>query len=511
MTTTTLKPASRMLAGVASLLLTACGPSDTRAPAATSTTTSAAPESAGPAASLMAPLSTAAAGGSSPTSSDALKGLGCGWIAASDADTANIAFPDKAARYWVALVPMTPGNRLRIDGVYPQARYFSFNSYDLALRPTDAIADRDLVPVEGSRNPFVEPAAPVGGRYTAFLNFGPAPEPRAANSFYTGSVGAGPLQLPNGGIVPVIYRTYIGSGDRQDGGVALPLLTLETTTGQVIGTLPTCSEPFLPNLGGLLPKTGLNQRINETDYPDQLALPFPTSVYPPISRPFYGLPDTVMNIVVDQLGLSAQAGQLPALPATGGGGFLSNIHNDYTSSAFARRYGNLFLMRAKAPSYRGQRGVAVGREQVRYWSLCQNEFATQRYTDCSIDQDTPLDAEGYFTVAISDLAERPQAATAAQGITWLPWGAYPDGVLLYRQMLVDDGFAQAIKRVPKGTDMKSVMGDYSPETTYCRPAVFDRPGLTAKQRFDACRADQEANPAVTATPAALPVPTLPAR
>lgn len=498
-------PARPLLTAFISLALFGCGSSGSDT--STNTANPATPANNNPAASLIAPISSAAPGGTaSATSSDALKGLGCGWIAASDADTANIAFPDKAARYWVALVPMTPGNRLRIDGVYPAARYFSFNSYDLALRPTDAIADRDLKPQAGSRNPFAEQGAPIGGRYTAFLNFGPAPEPRADNSFYTGSVGAGPLQAPNGGIVPIIYRTYIGTGERQDGGVALPLLTLESSTGQVIGMLPTCTEPFLPNLGGLLPKTGLNQRINEFDYPNQLALPFPTAVYPPISRPFYGLPDTVMNILIDQLGVSEQASQLPALPSTGGGGFLSNIHNDYTSSAFAHRYGNLFLMRAKAPTYRSQNGVAFASEQARYWSLCQNEFATQRYTDCSIDKDTPLDADGFFTVAISDTVERPQAATAAQGITWLPWGAYPDGVLLYRQMLVNDSFKQAIKRVPKGTDVREIMGDYAPQTTYCRPEIFDQPGLTAKQRFNACQADQDANPAVTPTPTLPPAP-----
>ena len=492
-------PARPLLAALVGLALFGCGSSDK----STNPASPAAPASSNPAASLMAPVSTAApSGGSgSAANSDALKGLGCGWIAASDADTANIAFPDKAARYWVALIPMTPGNRLRIDGVYPDARYFSFNSYDLALRPTDAVADRDLKPQAGSRNPFAEQGAPIGGHYTAFLNFGPAPDPRGENSFYTGSVGAGPAQVPNGLIVPIIYRTYLGSGERQDGGVALPLLTLESTSGQVIGTLPTCTEPFLPNFGGLAPKTGLNEQINNADYPNQLALPFPTAIYPPASRRFYGLPDTVMQIIISQSGLSAQASQLPALPTTGGGGFLSNVHNDYTSSTFARRYGNLFLVRAKAPSYRSQPGVGFGREQMRYWSLCQNEFATQRYTDCSFDRQTPLDADGYFTVAISDTTERPVAATAANGITWLPWGAYPDGVLLYRQMLVDDNFKQAIKDVPNGTPLKDIMGDYAPQTTYCRPEIFDLAGLSARQRFDACLADQNANPAAGTTPA----------
>lgn len=489
----------RRLATIAlSFTLLGCGSGSTE-----KTTETTSPESStSPLASLMSML-----GGSEPTENDSpkeessatnadtLKGLGCGWIAASDADNANIAFPDKAARYWVALVPMTPGNRLRIEGIYPKARYFSFNSYDLALRPTDAIADREISPESGSRNPFTEATASSGGRYTAYLNFGAAPEQRAANSFYSGAIGAGPLQLPNGPVVPIIYRTYLASGERQDGGVALPVLTLESSTGQAIATLPTCSEPFLPSFGGLLPDFGFNDLINQADYPNQLALPFPTAVYPAITRPFYGLPQTAMNMIIDQLGIAEQASQFPALPSTGGGGFLSNVHNDYTTSAFARRYGNLFLLRAKAPNFRDKKGVTFGQEQMRYWSICQNEFVTQRYTDCSADKDTVLDADGYFTVAVSDTAERPTQATSAQGITWLPWGAYPDGLLLYRQMLVDDNFKQAIKRVPQGTDINDVMGEFAPQTTYCRPEIFDQPNRTPKQRFAACVADQEANPA----------------
>lgn len=393
------------------------------------------------------------------TSTDALQGTGCAWQVASDADTANVAFPDKAARYWVALLPATPGTRLRINGYYPDARYFSFNAYDPALRPTDAIADRDIAPDAGSGNPFSSASAPYGGRYTAYLAFGALPEPRAANTFYSGQVGTGPLQVPNGGLISIIYRTYVAKGTRQDGNVPLPELTLETATGQVIGTLPTCREPLLPNLGGVLPHLGLNAAINGADYPDTLATPFPTAVYPPVTRVFYGLPDTFLNIVADQTG---QSGKLPAPPSTGAGGFLSNIHNDYTTSAFARRYGNLFLMRAKAPGYRSQPGRPFGGEPVRYWSLCQNEFATQRYTDCRLDAATPLDSEGFFTVAISDAADRPRHANDTNGITWLPWGAY------------------------------------APQVTYCRPAVFDRPELTTPAaRFAACQADQQANPVTT--------------
>lgn len=434
-------------------------------------------------------------------------GAGCAWQAASQVDLANVAFPDDAARYWVALVPVSPGNRVRINGRFPDARYFSFNSYDAALRPTDALADTDVLPADGAGNPFARPGIAPGGDYTAFLRFGAVPSARAPGSFYAGSVGVGPASLPNSVLVPVIYRVYVSrAGDHLDGGVGLPLLTIEPAEGGPGATLPTCDEPIAPTLGGILPGTGLNQALLASDYPEALALPFPTAVYPPRSRVFYGLPDALLDIATN---VAPPLAALPRdkLPATGGGGFLSNIHNAYISSAFARRYGSLYVMRARAPSWRGRAGTAFAAEQLRYWSICQNEFATQRYTACRIDADTPLDADGYFTVAVSDAAQRPVFATDAEGITWLPWGPYPDGLLIYRHMLPSPSFAEAIQNVPKGSDQQTIMGEYAPQVTYCRPEVFDQPGLTPAQRFAACARDQQAGPPAT-TPAlpGLPLP-----
>src|SRR3546814_8330693 len=53
---------------------------------------------------------------------------------------------------------------------------------------------------------------------------------------------------------------------------------------------------------------------------------------------------------------------------SGSGGFLSNVHNAYTSTGFARSYGSIGMVRAKAPTYRGQPGVEFGEEQLRYRS-----------------------------------------------------------------------------------------------------------------------------------------------
>ncbi|MDH4395511.1 MAG: hypothetical protein QE278_07525 [Limnobacter sp.] len=421
--------------------------------------------------------------------------LGCAWAVSSDDDKVNVAFPDSQAKYWVSMAPITPGTRLRIDGKFPDARYFSFNSYDLALRPVDAIADQEMTTPDGN-NPFVKQDAKPGGSYTAYLQYGESPSQnskitRQANTFYSGNVELGPVKaLPNAGMVLFIYRIYVSNkGEFFDGGVGLPRLTLETADGsREIAQLPNCTEATLPNLGGNLPPLGLNETLLGLDYPDPLKLDFPTATYPPSTVKFFGLSETVTRIVAGRTGLEP-----PVDLSIGAGGFLSNIHNAYTTTGFSRRYGNIAMVRAKAPSYRGEKTTAFGQENLRYWSVCGNEFATQRFTECAADFQTPLDDEGYFTVVMSDPADRPKNATAENGFTWLPWGPYPDQLLLYRHMLHNPNFAEAIQNVAKKDDLFKKMGDFAPVGTYCRKDVFlqsNRPSDT----FKICTQDQNKNP-----------------
>lgn len=425
-------------------------------------------------------------------------GLGCGWIAASDPDKANIAFPDSEAKYWVAAAPVSPQTRLRIDGRYPDARYFSYNAYDAALRPTDAVADFELTPTENGRegNPFARKGAQPGGAYTAYLEYGPSPVQnpdvqRKPNTFYTGEIGLGPLNIPNA-LAVFIYRVYVSNtGEFFDGGVGLPTLTLETADGsRELGTLPNCAEPLLPNAGGALPTLGLNELLLSLDYPNQLALPFPTATNPPNTLKFFSLGDTAFRILGNVTGQDTS--MLGGRVDSGSGGFLSNVHNAYTSTGFARRYGSIAMVRAKAPTYRGQPGVEFGQEQLRYWSLCGNEFATQRFTDCAADFQVPLDEQGFFTVVISDPADRPANATAENGFLWLPWGPYPDQLLLYRHMLHNPEFEEAIQNVDKGVALAEVMKDFAPVGIYCDPNVFTQSNRSGEV-FALCEQDQNTN------------------
>jgi len=128
--------------------------------------------------------------------------------------------------------------------------------------------------------------------------------------------------------------------------------------------------------------------------------------------------------------------------------------------------GRIVVVRGKAP--------VVG-EQVRYWSLCTNEFR-KPYTvsSCAADPDVVLDDEGGYTFVISTPDERPSNATAADGVTWVDWGATDQrNLILLRHMLADPGFAESATNVPPLGLATATMGDYAPIGSLCTTEAFE--------------------------------------
>lgn len=430
-----------------------------------------------------------------PTRNQYPWGLACGWQVASNNDTMNIFYPDEFAKYWVALVPMLPETRLRINGRYPDARYFSYNVYDPLLRPSDAIADFEIDPDNlNNLNPFSNKNVKPGETYTTYVEFTEKPEVPAKNTVYAGSflVGDQPVKQPL--LTSVFYRTYSPqNGLDFDGGVGLPILTLETKDGNV-EILPTadCVEPLLPTLGYTLPNLGINNLLLGIDIPDDALsltsniIPAGTSDAP--SHVFRGVPEFYLTFLAELLGLPALANAVESqLPDTGSGGFLSNIHNSYIYNIYFRNKGNVILYRAKAPTYRGQKGVPFGQEQLRYWSICNTEVITQRYSACLKDEQIVLDDEGYFTVIVSDTADRPLNATTEHNLNWIPWGPYVDAAIVYRHMLPNPQFSQTISNIARGENIEAFMGDFAPHRAYCTKEIVEETKGSAKDVFNACK------------------------
>ncbi len=126
----------------------------------------------------------------------------------------------------------------------------------------------------------------------------------------------------------------------------------------------------------------------------------------------------------------------------------------------------------------------MGTGQVRYWSLCENEFASQRVIDCLYDEQVPLGAGGRFTIVMSTPGARPANARAECGVNWMSWGVQPDGLLILRHMLPSVGFAQAIQRVSRVGDEEEVVGDYLPRGRHTTRAAFEARGCSAATSVD---------------------------
>lgn len=377
----------------------------------------------------------------------------CSWPAKFDADTTNAAFPDDNANYWLTRYVATPGSKLVIRGTYPHARYFSFHIYDAAQAPAGSLADRDIAPDVAGQNPFATADAPHG-TYTASIVHGDSPTP-TPNTIYTGTQVSELL----------IYRVYLGDDPSSiEGSVPLPDLSLETADGTISIPLQRC-EPLPPSTGN-----AVTEIIKSGSMPDEVprTIPYPPAESPPRFVKFWSTPHAFAR---------RAPGDIKDQTARNGG-FLSNQHIAYLYALFSRSGGDLFVLRAKAPTAPDTRaGEAVtGDHQMRYFSICQNELATQRYVACLRDDEIQVDVDGTFTVVISDPADRPTNAR-----NWLPWGgAFYDGNVIYRHMLPAASFTGSIQRVPYDEDPATTMGAYYPVGRYCTHAAFEAGG------FDAC-------------------------
>ena len=378
-----------------------------------------------------------------------------------DPATVNIAYPDQAAVYYSGAYAAVPGTRIRIDGRFPHARYMSFNVYDNIQRPLDALADVQLRADKGSSNPFAKGADRTVKRraYTAFVDFGKIPRKRARNTLYTGTGQGGTPNFDG----TFIYRVYVPDRGRDEsGGVGVPTVTLETTSG---GRPPKSACTHFAKPSG----ASVNRQVAASN-----GLPAPTPApgrSPPVWRKFINLPrsfaETILdNEYTDPARMSYE--HSAAYDLGGHGGFLSNIHNAYLYTPIAKDNGLVLATRLRAPTFPDTRPRArrMPGGQLRYWSLCQNESQSQRFIACKTDDQTTLARDGYANFVVSTPSQRPANARAKCGVTWIPWGPQAGGVLIYRHMLPNPAFARAIQRVPAQGREKAVMGAYFPRSRY---------------------------------------------
>ena len=360
-----------------------------------------------------------------------------------DADTVNVLFPDSSAQYWSASYRAIPGTHIRIDGIYPYARYTSWNVYDPLLRPFTHKADVDIAPDPGSQNPFLPGAkrnTPVDQRhYTLYITFDQDFKPGPNTIFVD------PSKNPVGVFT---LRVYVpDKGRDMTGGVGPPQVTWQPNSEGAPAVTSPCRDLQKPSVSTITPLYA------QQDGPDG-GLPMPGRPQP-VWHKFTNLCQAGADLFFDNpTGDNVPDSGSNPCDNFGSGGFLSNMDNAYVYTGISRGYGRLLVIHGKAPTY------GISGAQLRYWSFCQNDPYTQRYIGCLRDDQVKLDRDGFYTIVVSRPSDRPKCAK-----NWIPWGPQPYGTLIYRHMLPDPGFSGAIQKASYGSEAQS-MGDYYPSARY---------------------------------------------
>jgi hypothetical protein len=381
----------------------------------------------------------------------------CSWPLKVGVDADNIQLPDATATYWSFPFPLRDGMQLTINGVYPDARYMSFNVYTADGSEftengvSSSLSDYQIKPDDGSVNPWRSKAAP-GGKFTVTVG----------NDVQPGDVNALPIApdgTPAGVKATVMFRVYLPTGG--DASVTLPTVTI--TLDGTSTTIPSC--PIA------------------TPSPDPTPTPTPT-IPPSGSGPTEEPPFIHSSAVI--------------------GTAHPNADNAYLSTNITPPApGDVVVIRGRAP--RSATGThpafwPARKADVRYWSMCNNSTDDSlnypliinplpdgsQDDGCRYDDNTALDAAGYYTYVMGTEDER-STIDGIRNATFLPLAmndADATQMLMLRNLLpVDltvDKFKQAIQNVPMDSTpdvAQQIMGQYYPQITVCSLAGLAKYGV----------------------------------
>ena len=178
-----------------------------------------------------------------------------------------------------------------------------------------------------------------------------------------------------------------------------------------------------------------------------------------------GTTETLVPCRPDQIG--APDNPLGLVPAEGvpsqfvgaeGGSFYPSRDTSYLAAQVPYDPDRILLVTGKAPRVR---------EDVRYWSLCQNVNAGNLpVVDCAGDNTVKL-TEGRFAIAVVGPGQIPDRSLFA-GVTFVEWtnelsaAELPDAFLIWRNVLPAKSFPYSAGKVPLGQPATSTMGEYAP-------------------------------------------------
>jgi hypothetical protein len=366
----------------------------------------------------------------------------CSWPFESNGrGITNVATPDTHATYWIMPFDTASWKGMLIQGQYPRARFFNFDSYTATGPLIASIADSAIAPDPGSTNPFATSIANGNHDYSVTIS--------------AGNMGA-PNMLPAGGtrLVFIVYRVYLPDQELdRTGGVGLPAISLVGRNGNVRRLRPCPFADAETSLGNLIISLAVNGFNDAANFLR-----------------------TILNAAHQQppiTGLCSPSQAGPAAvafaPATLGANFFVNPQTMYLETpGLCFQQGDVVVIRGKALVFQNTYlGSSVfqpafdGDVQTRYWSMCNNDrVVPYPVIACVADFQTNLDPALSYTYVISNDAAPPTWLPAYA--TWLPWGAtnIPKN-LIFR--IINEGGSP-------------VSGPYVPVGAFCNEQLFIQQG-----------------------------------
>ncbi len=347
----------------------------------------------------------------------------CAWpIEISPEGYGNILAPEDQARYW--LVPFdTNYDIMKIEGSYPNARYFSFVVYDTNVK--EPSLKWEVTSVEGHKyDAIITPDSSANNSYAVCVA-----RNNAARCNNTINVSNHPAW--------VMLRIYAPGADKTLSGKALmggqPLPTITLSGGgrsQVLQACPVTKQvlatdkppPYLPPPPS--PVYYYDRSVNKLDairaFLDIL-FPPPLDIY---------TPSDWYQVAGDRLWFAAPKDP-PVL-------LMPNPDNKYIGmQPGPYQPGRVVVIHGKAPSfwdtYHGSAKPSWGSASpdVRFWSVCNYDLVLPApVVRCMADDQAAVTQDGYYTVVISDDLLRPDWPRPNDNR--LPWGdeQYPKLVFL---------------------------------------------------------------------------------
>lgn len=445
----------------------------------------------------------------------------CAWTGpyVKQHDQHNVAYPDTGAAYWAfSYVIPEDAERIVLEGEFPHSRYMSFHSYQ-GTTPYDHITDFQIKPSDGSSNPFSSmfETNPASTFYQIHIEPGEHPDDPSSDQYrltlYDGK--------DKGDRATIIYRNYVPDAVRDwTGDVGLPRVRLVLNNSQDVvgpdvcdanaldtGTQPLSSAPISPGLYENM--QGQNHARSDPRFSKQFTFKYTLAcdfdIYP------RDWTDTGWECPNDEGDLNDDQHPEPDVGAYANKdneylyAFLNldRNHNGQAESAGVIIRGTLpttptTMNRAKGNTDDESEPTekTLFATDLRYWSICQTAYHSQKVEACLHDEDLALDQrqgdlnpqyEDRDFVIVSSKRPRVRAWADECNFDYLPWPENGDdfrklqggndeyaSYLLVRNMLPSDDFEHAIQDVKTPGTEADVLGKFLPEAKYFnRNALID--------------------------------------